>query len=420
MREVHLNCASGCQARRPGYGTGRPTAPADLRHGPQTYNTTVPWFIRHNLRGHTNACFGVFDIAGKGIAEAGIPDTAMSSVEIHIIAGVVRRGRPDVRQAPPVSSYVRRYRVSKWRLRTLDRRIIETTLTLIHAVIPADKFEQYSLRLKARFEGWITSHAPNEPIATTSLASAFAQDVSDNNWPYFVSRGELLSDSAITFGARIVRYEEAHVPWWVWDSMKTQPKYTDALTAEEMARCRGAPSVGVGRMQPVVREPHHRSPWEGFASPDLEHERRLTFVTQDPGRLQANGPGGPPGVIGADAGERSDSDSDAAAGSRGADLPACCCCYERKPMCMLSCGHMCCSACIDQGVRVTKKRSCFLCKAEWTFCRAVDTSSVQPDIVCVECNKPRVYIMICGHATCGCSTRVCPTCNTGPTVRVFM
>lgn len=150
--------------------------------------------------------------------------------------------------------------------------------------------------------------------------------------------------------------------------MKTQPKYTDALTAEEMARCRGAPSVGVGRMQPVVREPHHRSPWEGFASPDLEHERRLTFVTQDPGRLQANGPGGPPGVIGADAGERSD--SDAAAGSRGADLPACCCCYERKPMCMLSCGHMCCSACIDQGVRVTKKRSCFLCKAEWTFCRA--------------------------------------------------
>lgn len=102
----------------------------------------------------------MFDIAGKGIAEAGIPDTAMSSVEIHIIAGVVRRGRPDMRQAPPVSSYVRRYRVSKWRLRTLDRRIIETTLTLIHAVIPADKFEQYSLRLKARFEGWIHISRP--------------------------------------------------------------------------------------------------------------------------------------------------------------------------------------------------------------------------------------------------------------------
>lgn len=120
-------------------------------------------------------------------------------------------------------------------------------------------------------------------------------------------------------------------------------------------------------------------------------------------------------AIGADSGERWDSDA-----AHGTDPLACCCCYERKPMCMLSCGHICCVTCIDKSIRLMKKRLCFLCNVEWKFCRAVDMGSVKPDVVCIECDKPRVHIMICGHGTCRCSTRVCPVCKTGPTVRVFV
>lgn len=352
-------------------------------------------------------------------AEAGISDTAMSSVDIHIIAGVIRRGKPDMKQAPPVCSYVRRYHVSKWRLCVLDRRNSETTLTLIHAVIPSDRFQHYSARVKVRIEGWIKSHEPNEPIATRSLASAFAQDLSDNKCPYFVNRKELPSDPVCTFGMCIVRYEEAHITW-LWDSRKTKTKYTDTETAAEVARCRGLPVPVVERTpqtrQPDDREPH-RSSRERVTSLDrfLASGRQLTFVTREtPPRLSADGP------LEAARGSEEHTNGDVAAGSDGADLLTCFCCYEQKPMCLLSCGHICCSACIDQGVKVTKKRSCFVCKAEWTFCRAVDIRSVKPDIVCAECDERRVYIMICGHATCGCSTRVCPTCNTGPTVRVFM
>lgn len=124
------------------------------------------------------------------------------------------------------------------------RRDMEKTLTVIHAVTPADKRQHYSSCIKARFVFWIKGYMANELIATTSLATAVAHDLHDNKCPYFFIYRDLTGIAATdtsgtssvtnTFGVHIVRYK-LDVPL-LWDSVKTNTKYTDALTAAEMTQ----------------------------------------------------------------------------------------------------------------------------------------------------------------------------------------
>lgn len=355
-----------------------------------------------------------------------------SAEKIHLIAGIVRRGYPDKKQAIPTYQYVERHHVSKGRFWRLTRAAEDNvTLTLIHVVIPRVCRYKYSAAVHERFQLWIRPRSSATLVEMSSLVDILRYAFfADNKCPYFFSIHEFTSsdlavDAENTFGAQIVRYQlNIQV---IWGYVKE--KYTDSMTLAEMTRYRALHAherrrlqwARVHQRQLAFREHLNQQ----IAMREAEHRaRRLSVML---GASETNTPGNSPARVQASStpavptvNSRQRSLSAHAESSRMHATAVCFCCYEEKPMHVLNCGHICCKTCIEMNVTVTRKRLCYMCKTEWTFHRPVDISSVLPHVVCDVCNKPTVYIMICGHASCECPHSVCSKCNTGARIRAFV
>lgn len=299
---------------------------------------------------------------------------------ITLIAGIVRKGKPDKKQAIPIYSYMERYHVSKGRfLRSFSR----GTLTLIQVVIPRVNRYKYSAALEEKFRIWTSGMELGEVPSLAHMIVECSQD-QDNKCSFFITAVPFTCSSDPsrdnTFGAEIV-LRELPLPI-IWGYVAD--KYTDSITLAEIAGYRAAYGQGLHRTRALLRRQIHTT--------DSTQRSGVStrMLAVEAFRLCA---------------------------SRSSNL-MCICCLEVKPMHVLNCGHMCCKACIEMNVNVTQNRLCFLCKTKWTFHLPIDTSNLMDD-VCALCQKPKMYLMICGHATCECGY-MCSTCNTGATVRVYV
>lgn len=353
--------------------------------------------------------------------------------KITLLAGIVRKGDPDKKQAIPVHRYVERHHVSKGRFLRSNRVGGENvTLTLIQVVIPRGHRYAYSTAIHKRFQFWIKACPSAELIEVSSIAHLLEYDLTaDNKCPYVFSvcesaHSDLAVDAENTFGAQIVRRQLTLPVMWGY----VNAKYTDQTTLTEITRYRELHAHEHRRLQWEQRVRSRQLMFREHVRRQVETRdatRRLSDIlirhrvgsdepnTRSDSLVRAESPRAP---VTASPGQRSIS-AHAEGSTRSATL-VCFCCCEEKPMHALNCGHICCEACIEKNVKVTQKRFCYVCKAEWTFHRPVDASSVLPHVVCHVCDKPRVYVMICGHATCGCPNSVCSKCNTGATIRVFI
>lgn len=315
---------------------------------------------------------------------------SFSTDMITLIAGIVRKGNPDKKQAIPIYPYVERHHVSKGRfLRSYARRGT-FTLTLIQVVIPRVHRYAYSAALENKFRVW-TRSCEIELVEVPSIAQMIVECSQDNKCPYVINVVQFTCSEPSpgidnTFGAQIV-LRQLPLPI-IWGYVAD--KYTDSITLAEMTGYKAAYAQGLQRTRALLRRQIHITDDTQRAGVSTRH--RTSMIGVEALRSCA---------------------------SRSATLMCICCC-EVKPMRVLNCGHMCCKACIEMNVNVTQKRLCFICKTEWTFHLPIDTSNLIPDDVCAVCQKPRMYLMICGHATCECRYSVCSTCNTGATVRVFV
>lgn len=345
---------------------------------------------------------------------------------ITILAGIVQRGNPDRKHAIPVYQYVKRHHVSKGRFLRSVNSDGSGTLTLIQVVIPRVYRYAYSAALVKRFQLWIKSYPSAELVEVDSIADMVRCGLTGgNNWPYVVSicdfaHSELEVDADYTFGAQIVRRQLPLPVMWGY----VNDKYTDSITLAEMTDYRDRNAQQLHRERAHYRRSIVRGQLE---IPDINRRARtLSDIVSGPLHMASDGPtirrnpaiGVSRTPVTANPRQRSISAHDK--GPSGSSTRMCFCCCEEKPMHVLNCGHVCCETCIDTNVRFTQQRLCYMCKTEWTFHRPVDSSSVLPHVVCDVCEKPRVYAMICGHATCGCPDSVCSRCNTGATVQVFM
>lgn len=362
-----------------------------------------------------------------------LSNMSSSAEKITLLAGIVRKGNPDKKQAIPVYWYVERHHVSKGRFqRSYLIGGVNATLTLIQVVIPRIYRYAYSTALLKRFQIWIKSCPLAELIEMSSIGRMLEYDVTaDNKCPYVFSvcdfaHSDLAVDAENTFGSQIVRRQLPLPIMWGY----VNDKYTDVITLAEINRYRDLHAHEHRRLQ-WERVRHRQFVFREYLRQQIEMreaDRRARTLSDILGHHHMGSDGtrrdssvrveSSRAPVTVNPGQRSIS-AHAEGSSRSATLVWYCCC-EEKPMRVLNCGHICCETCIEKNVGVTQKRLCYMCKAEWKFHRPVDTGSVLPHVVCDACNKPRVYMMICGHATCGCPDSVCSKCNTGLSIRAFI
>lgn len=356
---------------------------------------------------------------------------------ISILAGIVRRGHPDKKHAIPLYQYVKRHHVSRGTfLRSVSRAMLVSnesgngTVTLIQVVIPRTRRYAYCAALLKKFEFWKKSYPSTRLVEVASVADMVERGLTGGtSWPYVISVCDFPHsqvDLDYTFGALIVQRQIFMPVVWGY----TNNKYTDSSTSAEMTNYRLRHSQRLH----VTRQHYQSSVMPLQLARINQRSRQLSDGVSGPlpavsGPLPAAYTGVAPrgnqtqGLLRTVATESPIQGSVPAQDNGPSESPAtrmCLCCCEEKTMHVLDCGHVCCEACINASFAATQRRLCHMCRREWTFHRPVDIGSVLPNVVCDVCKKPRVYVMVCGHAACGCPDTVCAKCNTGPRVQVFL
>lgn len=302
--------------------------------------------------------------------------TVMSLANKHIVAGIVRAGRPDSKRGLPRASYMKRFHVSKWTHVQYNR--TKKTLTVVHALVPERYLFAYCVKVKQTFLSWLPPHN-NTLCSHSSLQGCLSCDL-DRGAAYFINTMDYAerSSAELTFGLRIRSYNET------------------------------VPTGRTGR-------------WKPTHTPHMDDYTR-SELGQPPRRARVNGPSVSRATVDAsrEGPQPSTSSERPVSAGRPTDLYMCRCCYEWTHVCVFNCGHIACENCILKSVKASETRRCFYCNIQWKWYRFVRMGSVSKDVICSACDKAKMYIMPCGHASCACPNPVCSKCTRGETVRLYL